>query len=100
MILTVTGADAGLVQLSKVCVTVKVPAVDTVIEGVLSASLHVLPDDAEELSMTLVPAHMARGPLALIVGAGGIGLTVTTAGADGGLTQPLMVSMTVYDPDA
>ncbi len=82
-ILTVTGADGGLGQPPTVSDTVYVPAVVTTIAWVVSLSLHRLPDDAEEVSVTLPPGQKVVGPDGVIVGAGGIGLTVTTIGAEG-----------------
>ncbi len=52
---TVTGADAGLVQPSCVCVTVNVPDALTVSDTWVEPSLHRFPDGAEEVSITLSP---------------------------------------------
>jgi hypothetical protein len=78
---------------------VYVPAEETVIELPLSPSLHRSPVEADEVSTTLLPVQIETVSPGVIAGAGGIGLTVTTAGMDGVLTQPLAVSVTVYDPD-
>ena len=52
---TVSGADGGLTQPSTVSMTVNVPEDDTVIDGVVSLSLHRSPDAADELRTTLPP---------------------------------------------
>jgi hypothetical protein len=56
---------------------------------------HWLPVALLEVSVTLPPAQKVVGPPALIVGVGGIGLTVTVVIAEEALLQPLVVTMTV-----
>ena len=67
----------------------------TVILVVVSPVLQVLPDDALEVSTTLPPAQNVVGPPALMVGAEGIGLTVTVVADDDADVQPEEVSVTV-----
>ena len=62
---------------------------------VVSPVLHVLPDDALEVSTTLPPAQNVVGPPALMVGADGIGLTVTVVADEEGDVQPEEVCVTV-----
>ena len=56
---------------------------------------HWLPLVLLEVSVTLPPAQKVVGPSSEIVGVGGMGLTVTTVGADGALVQPFTVTVTV-----
>ena len=70
----------------------------TIIAWVVSLSLHRLPDEAEDVRVTLPPLHKVVGPDTEMVGAGEIGFTVTTTGADGGLVHPPTVCVTVYEP--
>lgn len=93
-------AEAGLGQVFCVSDTVYVPPALTVIDCVVSPSLHRLPDAADDVRITLSPGQNARGPDAVMVGAAGVGLTVTTTDADGGLVQLPTVWVTVYVPDA
>ena len=62
---------------------------------VVAVVFHILPVLAEDVSVTSPPIQKEVGPLALIVGAGGIELTVTVTGADAGLVQPSSVCVTV-----
>ncbi len=94
LVVTVIPADGGLVHPSRVCVTVYVPAVLALIETVVSVLLHRLPTVADEVSVTLSPTQKVVGPPAVIVGAGGIGLTTTTTVSDEGLVQPSSVCVT------
>ncbi len=48
-----------------------------------------------EVSVTLPPVQKEVGPPALMVGVEGSGMTVTAAGADAALVQPLAVTVTV-----
>ena len=98
MILTVIGADAGLGQPAWVSDTVYVPAVMTTIDWLVSLSLHILPDAEDDVSVTLPPKQNDNGPLAVMVGAGGIGLATTVTEADGILVQVPTVCVTVYVP--
>jgi hypothetical protein len=66
---------------------------------VVSPSLQRVPVEADEMSTILLPVHIETESDGVMTGAGGMRLTVTTAGADGWLTQPLTVSVTVYEPD-
>jgi hypothetical protein len=55
----------------------------------------VFPVVAFEVSMTLPPAQKVNGPEAVTLGAVGVGLTVTTVGAEGAEVQPAVVTWTV-----
>ena len=48
-----------------------------------------------ELSVTDPPVQNVVAPLGVIVGAAGIGLTVTATAADGALEHPFVVTTTV-----
>ena len=48
-----------------------------------------------EVSVTLPPWQNVVDPLGVIVGIGGIGLTVTTVAVEGELLQPPLVTMVV-----
>ena len=56
---------------------------------------HWLPDALLEVSVTLPPSQKVVGPEGVMVGVGGIGLTVTVVDADGALGQPLAVTTTL-----
>lgn len=62
--------------------------VDTVMLCVCRLLLHVFPDRALDVSITLPPSQKVVGPFALITGAVGMGFSVTMAGAETPL-QPL-----------
>ena len=68
-----------------------------VILWVVAVVFHVLPAAALEVSTTLPPWQKVSGPPEM-VGAAGMGFTVTAVGADDGLTQPSTVSTTVNEP--
>jgi xanthosine utilization system XapX-like protein len=53
-----------------------------------------------DVSVTLPPAQNVVGPLGVIVGVAGIGLTVTFVAAEAALAQPEVVTTTVYVPAA
>lgn len=65
-----------------------------------SLRYHWLPDALLEVSVTLPPEQKLNGPPGMIVGAGGLGLTVTVVALDAALGQPLDVTTTVYAPAA
>jgi hypothetical protein len=54
-----------------------------------------LPDGLLDVRVTLPPPQNVVGPPAVIVGLGGMGLTVTVVAADGALVQPRDVTVTV-----
>lgn len=54
-----------------------------------------LPLEALEVSVTLPPTQKVVGPLGVITGPAGAGVTVTTTGAEAAETQPEAVSVTV-----
>ena len=86
---TVIALLAGEVQPSNVCVTVYVPEVVTVIFCVVKLFDQVFPVETEELKLTEFPLQNVVVPPALIVGAAGIGLTVTVVVALEAEVQPL-----------
>jgi hypothetical protein len=73
---TTVAEEAGDVQPATVCVTVYVPEVVTLIEGVLAVLDQRFPDAAEEVSVTLPPVQKVVGPPGVTVGAAGIAFTV------------------------
>ena len=92
---TVTPADGAEVQPPLVTVTVYVPAVLTVIEGVVSPVDQRLPVADDEVKVTLPPVQKVVGPPGVMVGVAGKGFTVTTVPADGEEVQPPLVTVTV-----
>jgi hypothetical protein len=56
---------------------------------------HWLPLALLEVSVTLPPAQKVVGPLGVIVGVAGAGVTVTAVDADGALGQPFVVTTTL-----
>jgi hypothetical protein len=48
-----------------------------------------------DVSVTLPPVQKVVGPLGVIVGVAGAGVTVTAVDADGALEQPLVVTTTL-----
>jgi hypothetical protein len=78
--------------------TVKVPLAVTVIDWVVAPFDHVFPVAAEDVSTTEPPAQNVVGPPAVIVGTGGVGLTVTVVAAEVEEQDPLE-TVTVYEPE-
>ena len=78
---TVIPADAKEVQPPVVLVTVYVPEVETVIVCVVAPFDQVFPVAEDEVKTTDPPAQKVSGPFAEIVGAVGIGFTVTVIAA-------------------
>ena len=64
----------------------------------LPSRYHWLPLALLEVSVTLPPVQNVVGPLGVMVGVDGIGLTVTLVAVDGALVQPFVVTVTVYEP--
>ena len=91
---TVVPAEAGDVQPLTVLVTVYVPDVVTVMLCVVAPVDQTLPVADEEVSTTLPPAQKVVVPPAVIVGAVGIGFTVTVVPAEVAV-HPLTVLVTV-----
>jgi hypothetical protein len=56
---------------------------------------HWLPVALLDVSVTLPPVQNVVGPPGVIVGVGGVGLTVTLVAAEAALEQPLFVTTTV-----
>ena len=81
-------ADVAEVQPSKVTDTVYEPAADDVMLEEVSFVDQIFPVGAEDVNTTLPPAQKLSGPLAVMVGAGGIGLEETTTGTDVCETHP------------
>lgn len=84
---TVVPEDGADVQPATVTVTVYVPAVETVIDWVVSPVDQRLPVADDEVNVTLPPAQKVVGPPGVIVGVGGAGFTV-----------PLTATSTVITP--
>lgn len=93
MVLTVTvvAAEGADVHPFTVCVTVKLPAVETVIDCVVAPFDHKLPVAALEVRVTLPPVQKVVGPLAEIVGAAGSGRISTYWEAEAGEVHPFAV---------
>ena len=92
---TVVPADDGEVHEPEVVVTVYVPAVETVIEGVVAPVDHVFPEPADDVNVTDPPEQNVVEPPAVIVGADGVGFTVTVVPADDGEVHEPEVVVTV-----
>jgi len=92
---TVVPADAKDAQPPVVVVTVYVPEVETVIVCVVAPFDQVFPVAEDEVKTTDPPAQKVVGPPAEIVGAVGIGFTVTTIFA---LHPSLFVNVIVEIP--
>ena len=91
---TVVGDDVALQPAAFVTVTLKLPAVETVIDCVVAPFDHVyvaMPDGADKV--TLSPAQNVVGPLAVIVTAGG-DATLTVVGVDVALQPAAFVTVT------
>jgi hypothetical protein len=73
---TIVPADAADIQPPLVTVTVYVPAVVTVIEGVVAPVDHTLPVAEDEVKTTLSPVQKVVGPPAVMVGVAGKEFTV------------------------
>jgi hypothetical protein len=56
---------------------------------------HWFPDALLDVNVTLPPVQNEVGPLGVIVGVAGVGLTVTDVEVDAALGQPLVVTMTL-----
>ena len=78
-------------------VTVYVPEVVTSIEEFVDPLLQVFPVGELEVKVTEPPAQKVVGPLVVIVGVGGFGLTVTVVVADV-VVQPAEPTVTEYVP--
>ena len=77
---TFVEAEAPEVHPSRICSTVYDPVVVTVMDCVVSPVDHKFPVAAEEVNTTEPPAEQnVVGPLAVMVGTAGIGLTVTVS---------------------
>ncbi len=91
----VVPAEAGDVQPPLVVVTVYVPEDETVIDCVVAPVDQLFPLAEEEVKTTLPPEQNVVGPPAEIVGAAGVGLTVTVVPAEAGEVHPPLVVVTV-----
>ena len=58
--------------------TVKVPELNTLIDRVVAPVFQRFPERALLVSVTLSPRQKFTGPFALMIGIGGLGLTLTT----------------------
>lgn len=95
----VVPADEAEVQPEAVAVTVYVPALETVIDGVVAPFDQVFPEPADDVNVTEPPEQNVVAPPAAIVGVAGIGFTVTVTPAEAGDVHPLTVLVTVYVPE-
>ena len=77
--------------------TVYEPDVETIIDCVVAPFDHVFPEAALEVRVTEPPEQKVVGPLVVIVGVGGFGLTVTVVVADVAV-QPAEPTVTEYVP--
>ncbi len=84
---------AALIQPLTVCVTVYVPAVVTVMEGVVAPLLH----KSDPVKFDAVNTELPQLSATLTVGAAGTGLGAAVP-VPGALIQPLTVCVTVYIP--
>ena len=75
------------------------PLAVTSIEVVVAPELQLFPIGLLDVSVTVSPSQTVVGPLAVIVGVAGIGLTVTTVGLETAEEQPKATSTTVYVPE-
>jgi len=94
--MTTIGVEVTI-QLPLDAVTVYDPLWLTVMDWVVAPFDHTFPVVAEDVKTTVPPEQNVVGPLALMVGAAGNGLTVTTVGVEVALQLPLD-DVTVYDP--
>jgi hypothetical protein len=90
---TTNGVDVAEQPLAFVTRTVYEPALETAIDCVVSPFDQRLPVDEDDVSVIEVPAQNDDGPL--IVGASGVGLTVTSNAADVAAQPPASVTVTV-----
>lgn len=79
-------------------VTVYEPLAVTVMDCVVAPVDQVFPVEAEDVRVTEPPAQKEVGPLAVIVGIAGVGLTVTVVEADVAEQPFASVNVTVYEP--
>ncbi len=84
---TVSGADVAVQPLPLATVTVNVPDVETAIDCVVAPVDQAYVYPAGAVRVMLPPAQKVVGPLGVIAGAGGFGLTVTVTGKETAL-QP------------
>jgi hypothetical protein len=92
---TATGADVAELHPFATAITVKLPVVDTVMEGEVAPLLQMFPFGALETRVTFPPAQNVVGPLGVIKGVEGTLLTVTTTGVDVAELHPFATSITV-----
>lgn len=92
MTVTVTGAEV-LLHAPLVTMTVNVPLLVTLIDGVVAPLDHKYVPVPPAVSVTLPPAQNVVGPLGVIV-ATGVGSTVTVVGADIALQPLALVTVT------
>lgn len=99
---TVTGADCGEAQFAALTAcTVKVPDAVTVMDCVVAPFDQSQPSALLAVSTTLPPGQNDVGPLAVMAGAAGTGLTDTVTGADcGDAHPPALTACTVKVPGA
>jgi hypothetical protein len=95
---TACAAEVAGQPFASVTVTVYEPAADTVIDCVVAPVDQRFPVNAEDVSVIVLPAQNALGPL--IVGVAGRGFEVTTCAADVAEQPFAFVTVTEYEPAA
>ena len=96
---TTVGSDVAVQPFRSVYVTSYEPDAFTVIEGVIAWLLHLIPVACEEVSVTLPPLQYVVVVFVEIVGAAGVGLTVTVIAFEV-CEQPFdLVTVTLYEPE-
>lgn len=90
---TAKAADVAEQPAALVAVTLKEPAAETVIDGVVAPVDQRFPVAADEVSVMLLPGQTAAGPL--MVGAGGSAFCVTAKGAEVAVQPPASVKVTL-----
>src|SRR5512140_718760 len=76
VLVTANGGEVAEPPFASATVSLYVPAAETMIDCVVAPVDQRFPVNAEEVSVIVVPGHNEVGPV--MVGAGGVGFTVTT----------------------
>ena len=96
---TTVGSDVAVQPFRYVYVTVYDPDAFTVIDGVIAELLHSIPVACDEVSVTLPPLQNVVVVFVEMVGAVGVGLTVTVIAFEV-CEQPFgFVTVTLYKPE-
>jgi hypothetical protein len=96
---TTVGNEVTVHPFRSVYVTSYAPEEFTVIEGVIAWLFHSIPVACDEVSVTLPPLQNMVGPFAEIVGAVGVGFTVTAIAFDVAEHPFDLVTVTLYEPE-